>query len=190
MLRKKPCPLTRSVHLMPSLRLTQTKPSTREAVPYPSFGAAGFLAVSPAQTIRARDVPSTIRPCPKSTIGGQLAGRGGSAQVWCTMSQRAVRPMIMHPMLPDGLWKLGSATKLVGGAEADVGTGAVGVVFCMVALLTVAAGPWTVTVVVELPQPASSAAAASAAGRRRPAQLTSRLRRAPAGRPRDAQARG
>src|SRR5450631_2848020 len=90
------------------------------------------------------------------------------------MSQRAVPLMIMQPMFPDGLWKLASLTKLVGGwlgkGDVDVPEVPAGRVDVAVpAPEVVAAGPGTVTVVVELPQPASSATRAIIGG---PSRLT------------------
>lgn len=117
---KKPCPLAGYVHVIPSLALVHWKLSTAVTVPYGSGAAEGSITVSPAHTSRPAPERSTIRPWPKSTMLGQLDGRGGGDHFRCRMSQRTVPPMIMQPMLPLGDLKVAMLTVVVAAEAVDV----------------------------------------------------------------------
>ena len=93
--------------------------------------------MSPAHTKRAAPEPPTIKPWPKSTIFGQLDGRGGGDHVRWRISQRAVPAMIMQPILPLGDLNVARLTVAVAPEAVDVVTVGVGVGVLVVGVVTV-----------------------------------------------------
>ena len=100
---KKPWPSPVFVHTTPVLRLWhRNAPTTAVGVVGERLRGGVEHRVAGAHEMTRRPSRSTINPCPKSTMVGQLWGLGGGDQDRCRTSQRAVPAMIMQPMFPLG----------------------------------------------------------------------------------------